>query len=119
MASGRGGGRGLICEGGGVASMALSVKTSNSNAPRALSVAPEKGGGVKGWWMRACQQRSSGWTPRPNIGTVLGYYIAVSTLLLALGETSHPLSPSPPFLLALKLASRLSLPVASSVYRSA
>ena len=55
-------------------------------------LAPENGGGVKGWWMRVCQQKMHGWAPRPSIASVLCYYIAASSLLLALGA-AHSATP--------------------------
>lgn len=59
-------------------------KTHNSNVP--LEMAEPQGGGLKGWWRRVCQQKLVGWSPRPSLASVLGFYATVSCLLLALGE---------------------------------
>ena len=46
--------------------------------------------------MRVCQQKMHGWAPRPSIATVLCYYIAASSLLLALGAARSAMAPSLP-----------------------
>jgi len=44
--------------------------------------------------MRVCQQKMHGWAPRPSVATVLCYYIAASSLLLALGGLQFSLKSS-------------------------
>eukprot|EP00951_Prasinocladus_malaysianus_P011471 scaffold84672_cov50-Prasinocladus_malaysianus.AAC.2 len=65
----------------------MSIQNSKSGKAvpsLATTEAPPRGGGIKGWWKRVCQQRLTGWTPKHSIFTVLSYYMVATCVMLAL-----------------------------------